>query len=252
MTLTSQIQLREGPRSPSPVNGPWLSAQTRQRALAPTSAHPLQLGGHPEPASSATAARQSQYPGEELLPGTSCPLCPQVYPCSISGPQGKPRRTWGPRRPCPRTGSRWPGSLNSWAAGGPHWDSGSETTALPSPQSTGRHWLREGVRGRFSGSCTSRPEGEGSAQTHSPRSSQHLRRPPRALHLLPLPPPLAARLSSPCLPPAALATLPVLELARPLLQLFPLPEMLVPRHVDRKISHLLVFAPTSPPLSGPP
>lgn len=113
MALASQLWVRDGPRSPSPVNGPWLPAQTRQGTLLATSAHLLPLGGHPEMASSVRASWESQSPGEELLVGASRPLCPQAYPSSISGPQGRPWRSWGPRPPCPQRGSKWPGSPHS-------------------------------------------------------------------------------------------------------------------------------------------
>lgn len=96
--------------------------------------------------------------------GAQYSSCKQAYPSPISGPQCWPWRPQGPRPPCPRTGPRPPSSPHSWAVWDLHWGSSSERTAFPSFQSTRCHWLREGVRGSFSGSCTSRPGGKGSAQ----------------------------------------------------------------------------------------
>lgn len=114
----------------------------------------VHLGGPPETASSARAAWQSRSPGKGLRAGASYCSCKQASPGSTSAPRRRPRRPPGPR-PCPGPGPSRPGSPHSRAVWGPRWDS-----AFPSFRSTRCHWLREGVRGGFSGSCTSRPEGE--------------------------------------------------------------------------------------------
>lgn len=121
--------------------------------------------------------------------GAHHPLCPQTRPSSTSGPQCQLCWTLGPRPPCPRAWPRGPGSPNSWAAWGPHRDSSGDGTVLPSSPSTRCHWLREGARGRFSGSCTSRSEGKGSAQAHALRGLAALTVAHRARPLLPTPGP---------------------------------------------------------------
>lgn len=143
------------------------------------------LGHPPETASSVRAEWQSQSPGKERLVGAHRPCCLQAHPSSISGSQCQPWRTQGPRPPCPTTCPGGPGSPNSWAAWGPYWDSSGEGTVLPSSQATRCHWLRDGARGFFSGSCTLRPGGKGSAQAHSLGEFPALDLTHRALHLLP-------------------------------------------------------------------
>lgn len=190
----------------------------------------LHLGGPPETSSSARAAWPSQSPGKELLVGASYSSCIQACPSSTSGPQCRPWRPQGPRPPCPRTGPRRPGSPHSWAVWGPRWDSSGERPASPSFQSTRCHWLREGVRGCFSGSCTSRPGGKGSAQLRPAPSGTS----PQALHHA-LGSPPASQLHQ---PPGRAAS--------------PLPGMLFPTYSNTANSHLPVFAPTSPPFRGLP
>lgn len=116
----------------------------------------------------------------------------------------------------------------------------------PSSPSTRCHWLREGARGRFSGSCTSRSEGKGSAQAHSLGGLPALTVAHRALHPLPASYPSNLLPALPTSLPAAPAARPGLRHAS--LQLLPRPGIPFPRHVSATNSHLPVLGPTSPAL----
>lgn len=194
----------------------------------------LHLERPPETSSSARAASQSQSPGKELLVGAHYSPCKQAYPSSISGPQCRPWRPQGPRPPCPRTGPRRPGSPHSWAVWDPHWDSSGERPTFPSFQSMRCHWLREGVRGCFSGFCTSRPGGKGSAQARALRGSRTdlAHRPSTLCHRPALRHPLGSPPSSRLHQPPGRAAIPL------------------PTDSNTTNSHLPVFALTSPPFRG--
>lgn len=146
----------------------------------PTPACLPQLRASPGTASSGMAAGPS--PNSELFVGASHPPCPQIHPSSSSGPHCRPWRIRGPRSPCPRTRRECPASPHYWAAWGPHRDSSAENTPLPSSPSMRCHWLREGARVRFSGSCTSRPGGKSSAQAYPLQGAPSRLAEPRTYH----------------------------------------------------------------------
>lgn len=231
-------RLSDRPRSQSPGNSPWLPAWPGQEAPLSTPSCFLLLEVPPETASSARAAKWSQSPSKKLPVGAHHPLCPQTRPSSTSGPQCQLCWILGPRPPCPRAQPRGPGSPNSWAAWGPHRHSSGDGTVLPSSPSMRCHWLREGARGRFSGSCTLGSEGKGSAQAHSLRGL-----PAPCARPLPLQPPR----SSPRLALAALAARPGLRHAFCFSCCLGL-ESRSPDTSGRQTLTSQVLGPTSPPL----
>lgn len=113
------------------------------------------------------AVWHSKSPGHERPVGTSSP-CLQTYPSSFAGPQYRLWGAWESRPLCSRTLSEIPGYHGTWVAWETHQWCNEEEAALLSLLSPQRHWLREGVRGCFSGFCSWRAREKSWAQASSP------------------------------------------------------------------------------------
>lgn len=134
----------------------------------PTRASLLQLGHPLEIVSSMMAVWQSKSPGHEPPVGTSHSPCPQTYPSSFAGPQYRLWEAWKSMPLYSWTLLEVPGYPGTWVA----WETlrryNEEEAALLSLLSPQRHWLREGVRGCFSGFCSWRTREKSWVQASSP------------------------------------------------------------------------------------